>query len=74
MKTILWKTSTFFQGDLNADYAIRVTNFLKMYEKKLAPEVPNPADPANPLFKGYQVTETGSFKSAKNGLPQTQII
>ena len=52
------KTSKFAQGDLNADYAIRVTNFLKMYEKKLAPEVPNPADPANPLFKGYQVTET----------------
>jgi len=41
------------EGDLNADYVIRVENFLKMYEKKLAPAVPGP-DPANPLFKGYQ--------------------
>ena len=58
MKNNLFKTSIFFQGDLNADYAERVNNFFKMYDKKLAPEVPNPDDPSKPLFKGYQVTET----------------
>ena len=50
-----------------------------MYEKKLAPEVPNPADPANPLFKGYQVNETerefwinekmGYLKPGSDGYP-----
>jgi len=41
------------EGDLNADYAVRVRNFLDMYKKDVAPEVPGP-DPAKPLFKGYQ--------------------
>ena len=40
-----------FQGDLNADYAVRVTKFFEMYDKKLAP-VSGP----DPYFKGYQVT------------------
>jgi len=57
------------EGDLNADYAVRVTNFLKMYEKKLAPEVPNPADPANPLFKGYQKFDYKTVLGSCGGFP-----
>ena len=45
----------FPQGDLNADYAVRVNKFFTTYEKRPAPAVPGP-DPVNPLFKGYQVT------------------
>ena len=48
------KRHPFFQGDLNADYAVRVSKFFEMYKKTLAPAVPGP-DPAKPLFKGYQV-------------------
>ena len=43
------------QGDLNADYAVRVNKFFTTYDKRPAPAVPGP-DPAKPLFKGYQVT------------------
>jgi len=41
------------EGDLNADYAVRVNKFFTTYEKRPAPAVPGP-DPVNPLFKGYQ--------------------
>ena len=53
------KTLIFVQGDLNADYVVRVENFLEMYKKKLAPAVPGP-DPAKPLFRGYKVIESYS--------------
>merc|ERR1712032_1782292 len=50
------------EGDLNADYAVRVSKFFEMYKKTLAPAVPGP-DPAKPLFKGYQKFDTSVLGS-----------
>ena len=47
----------FFQGDLNGDYAVRVTKFLDAYSKRPAPPVPGPNPDQPPLFRGYQVRE-----------------
>ena len=55
------KPQQYSQGDLNADYAVRVNKFFTTYETRTAPEVPGP-DPAKPLFKGYQVSSFGSTK------------
>ena len=55
------KLQQYSQGDLNADYAVRVNNFFTTYKTRPAPEVPGP-DPAKPLFKGYQVSSFGSTK------------
>jgi len=41
------------EGDLNADYAERVTKFLDAYSKRPAPPVPGPDPDQPPLFKGY---------------------
>jgi len=57
------------EGDLNADYAERVNNFFKMYDKKLAPEVPNPDDPTKPLFKGYQKFDYKTVLGTCGGFP-----
>ena len=59
------KPQQYSQGDLNADYAVRVNKFFTTYETRTAPEVPGP-DPAKPLFKGYQVnSEKRCFRSTK---------
>jgi len=42
------------EGDLNADYVVRVNKFLTTYKTRPAPEVLGP-DPTKPLFKGYQI-------------------
>merc|ERR1719228_3294382 len=41
------------EGDLNADYAERVTKFLDAYSKRPAPPVPGLDPDQPPLFKGY---------------------
>ena len=68
MKTMFSKPQQYSQGDLNADYAVRVNKFFTTYETRPAPEVPGP-DPAKPLFKGYQVnSEKRCFGSTKKGV------
>jgi len=42
------------EGDLNGDYAVRVTKFLDAYSKRPAPPVPGPNPDQPPLFRGYQ--------------------
>jgi len=63
------------EGDLNADYVVRVENFLEMYKKKLAPAVPGP-DPAKPLFRGYKefnLGELGDCGSSPFGYIGTKV-
>ena len=43
------------QGDLNADYAVRVSKFLEAYNKTVAPAIANDDSTKEPVFKGYEV-------------------
>ena len=68
------KLQQYSQGDLNADYAVRVNNFFTTYKTRPAPEVPGP-DPTKPLFKGYQVSsEKKSFGSTKKGVTTVRSL
>ena len=68
------KPQQYSQGDLNADYAVRVNKFFTTYETRPAPEVLGP-DPTKPLFKGYQVSsKKKSFGSTKKGVTTVRSL
>jgi len=45
------------EGDLNADYAVRVSKFLEAYNKTVAPAIANDDSTKEPVFKGYEKFE-----------------
>ena len=49
------KYANILQGDLNADYAVRVSKFLEAYNKTVAPAIANDDSTKEPVFKGYEV-------------------